>query len=65
MKDKDIFICRCEEVTLSEIEQAIDEGFITVNDVKRRTRAGMGALSGKNLWEKNCSDYFQEDWNTT
>ncbi len=47
MTDREIFICRCEEVTLSEIEQAIDEGFVTVNDVKRRTRAGMGLCQGR------------------
>ncbi len=47
MTDKDVFICRCEEITLAEIEQAIDEGFVTVNDVKRRTRAGMGLCQGR------------------
>lgn len=46
-KENDVFICRCEEITLAEIEQAIDEGFITVNDVKRRTRAGMGLCQGR------------------
>jgi NAD(P)H-nitrite reductase large subunit len=45
--DKDMFICRCEEVTLGEIEQAIDEGFITVKDIKRVTRAGMGLCQGR------------------
>ncbi|MDD3996908.1 MAG: (2Fe-2S)-binding protein [Sphaerochaetaceae bacterium] len=45
--DKDMFICRCEEVTLREIEQAIDEGFVTVKDVKRVTRAGMGLCQGR------------------
>ncbi|MDD3903277.1 MAG: (2Fe-2S)-binding protein [Sphaerochaeta sp.] len=44
---KDVLICRCEEVTLREIEQAIDEGFDTVNDVKRITRAGMGLCQGR------------------
>lgn len=46
-KDKDMFICRCEEVTLREIEQAIDDGFVTVKDVKRVTRAGMGLCQGR------------------
>ena len=45
--EKDMFICRCEEVTLREIEQAIDEGFVTVKDVKRVTRAGMGLCQGR------------------
>lgn len=42
-----LLICRCEEVTQAEIEQAIAEGARTVNEVKRRTRAGMGLCQGK------------------
>ncbi len=40
------FICRCEEIEASEILNAIDEGAQSVNDVKRRTRAGMGVCQG-------------------
>ncbi len=48
MKDKkDIFICRCEEVTLEEIERVIDEGYDTIDDIKRITRAGMGLCQGR------------------
>ena len=39
-------ICRCEEVALDAIEQAIAEGARTLDDVKRRTRAGMGLCQG-------------------
>ena len=39
-------ICRCEEVTLEAVEQAIAEGARTLDDVKRRTRAGMGLCQG-------------------
>ncbi len=46
-EDKDFFICRCEEVTLREIEQVIDEGYDTLDDVKRITRAGMGLCQGR------------------
>ncbi len=45
--DKDFFICRCEEVTLREIEEVIDEGYHTLDDVKRITRAGMGLCQGR------------------
>jgi NAD(P)H-nitrite reductase large subunit len=45
--EKNLLICRCEEVTQEEIESAIQEGARTVNDVKRRTRAGMGLCQGK------------------
>lgn len=39
-------LCRCYEVTLEEIESAVDGGARTVNDVKRATRAGMGLCQG-------------------
>lgn len=45
--EKGLLICRCEEVALGEIEAAIEEGACTVNEVKRRTRAGMGLCQGK------------------
>ncbi len=40
------FICRCEELTSSDLEQAVAGGALTINDVKRRTRAGMGVCQG-------------------
>lgn len=43
----DIIICRCEEVNLSEIVDAIRGGAITVSGVNRRTRAGMGLCQGR------------------
>jgi len=42
----DILICRCEEITLGEIREAIRNGARDVNGVKRRTRAGMGVCQG-------------------
>src|SRR5918998_4377173 len=38
--------CRCEEILLEEIVAAFTAGAQTVDDVKRRTRAGMGACQG-------------------
>lgn len=47
-KGKDnVLICRCNEVSLKEIKEAIKEGAITVKDVKKRTRAGMGLCQGR------------------
>jgi NAD(P)H-nitrite reductase large subunit len=39
-------VCRCEEILAGEIQQAISDGAATINDVKRRTRAGMGVCQG-------------------
>jgi bacterioferritin-associated ferredoxin len=41
-----VFVCRCEEILLEEIVAAISEGAHTVDDIKRRTRAGMGTCQG-------------------
>ncbi|MFT8888679.1 MAG: (2Fe-2S)-binding protein [Ethanoligenens sp.] len=43
----DMLVCRCEEVTVGEIRQAIREGARDVTGVKRRTRAGMGLCQGR------------------
>lgn len=39
-------VCRCEIVSEGEILQAIARGAVTVDGVKRRTRAGMGFCQG-------------------
>ncbi|MHB8644624.1 MAG: (2Fe-2S)-binding protein [Thermomicrobiales bacterium] len=40
-------VCRCEEITATAIAAAVGEGATTLNDVKRRTRAGMGMCQGR------------------
>lgn len=45
--DDDLVICRCEEITLGEIRQAVRDGAREVSAVKRRTRAGMGLCQGR------------------
>jgi NAD(P)H-nitrite reductase large subunit len=40
------FICRCEEVTSEEVVAALAAGAVSLDDVKRRTRAGMGLCQG-------------------
>ena len=45
--DRDLLVCRCEEITLGEILAAIDEGITTPNGLKRRLRIGMGLCQGR------------------
>lgn len=45
--EKDIVICRCEDVTLGEIRELIKKGYATVDEIKRITRAGMGPCQGR------------------
>lgn len=40
------YVCRCEEIVEDEIRRAIADGARSINDVKRRTRAGMGLCQG-------------------
>ena len=44
----DTIVCRCEEVTAGEIRDAIRAGTADANDIKKRTRAGMGYCQGCN-----------------
>ena len=39
-------VCRCREVTLGEVREAIRRGAVSVDGVKRRTGAGMGRCQG-------------------
>lgn len=45
--ESNIMICRCEEISKDEILKAIDEGFTTVSEIRKRTRSGMGFCQGK------------------
>nr|WP_242035230.1 (2Fe-2S)-binding protein [Mesobacillus harenae] len=47
MLDKTTIICRCEEISYEEIEEVIDQGARTFDDVKRLTRCGMGPCQAK------------------
>ena len=40
-------ICRCEDVTEEEIVQKIQEGYRTIDDLKRIIRVTMGLCQGK------------------
>lgn len=58
--DDNIIICKCEEVTLGEIKQAIREGARDVTGIKRRTRAGMGLCQGRTC-EKLVQQILKEE----
>ncbi len=42
-----IFLCRCEDVTLQEFQQAYGEGFTEMESLKRYTGLGTGFCQGK------------------
>jgi len=47
LPNDDTVICRCEEICLKEIRRAIRSGASVPDDIKRRTRAGMGYCQGR------------------
>lgn len=53
------YVCRCEEITREEIEEAIKNGATTMNELKRWTRAGMGLCQGK-ICSKNVMKILAE-----
>jgi len=44
--EKNIIICRCEDVTLQQIRDKINEGYTNFEDLKRLLRVGMGPCQG-------------------
>jgi bacterioferritin-associated ferredoxin len=46
MGDK-VFICRCEDLLQEEIEEAIDQGYTTLDELKCKLRLGMGPCQGR------------------
>ena len=40
-------ICRCEEISFGQVEEALNEGIRQIGAVKRRTRVGMGLCQGR------------------
>ena len=45
--DEEVYICRCERVTRSQIIKKIKEGYRDFNALKAELRVGMGACGGK------------------
>ena len=45
--NEDMIVCRCEEVTISQVRKAIKDGARDVDTVKKMTRAGMGLCQNK------------------
>ena len=46
-KDAEILVCRCEDVTREAILACIADGYETIDEIKRATRAGMGPCQGR------------------
>lgn len=47
MQTKETIVCRCEDITLDEIQALIKQGYRTIDEIKRVIRAGMGPCQGR------------------
>jgi bacterioferritin-associated ferredoxin len=47
MNEKQTIVCRCEEITMNEIKETIEQFHCSSREVKLRTRAGMGSCGGR------------------
>ncbi len=46
-KKQPIIICRCKDITLEDVERAIEEGITDLETLKRRLGLGMGPCQGR------------------
>ena len=46
-KDAETMMCRCEDITRERILACIKDGYKTLDEIKRVTRAGMGPCQGR------------------
>ena len=53
MSDK-IIVCRCEDVTQADLLQALQEGYLDIEEVKRYTGLGTGPCQGKECLVPTC-----------
>ena len=58
--EDNIYVCRCEEVTVGDIRRAIAEGADTLKAIKMRTHAGMGVCQGMTC-RKNIERILREE----
>lgn len=42
-----VMVCRCEDITLADIHDLIKDGYRTIDEIKRVSRAGMGPCQGR------------------
>jgi NAD(P)H-nitrite reductase large subunit len=46
MKEQSI-VCRCEDITEEDVINAIDEGYVDLEELRKKLRIGMGPCQGR------------------
>lgn len=50
-----VLVCRCEDVTLSDVEEALARGFLDIEELKRYTGLGTGPCQGRECLVPACA----------
>ncbi len=50
-ESEDEIVCRCRDVTVKDIENAIDDGYNTLELLKRKTKVTTGTCQGRTCLE--------------
>lgn len=67
MNKNNIIICRCEDVSLEDIHNLMDEGYTTFEEIKRILRIGMGPCQSNTcgtLAQRAISKYLNQPLET-
>jgi bacterioferritin-associated ferredoxin len=59
LKD-DLVVCRCEEVTVSQLKELLRKGISDMNTLKSLSRIGMGRCQGRNCFATLAAIVAQE-----
>jgi len=62
MNKKDVIVCRCEDVTLQDIHDLLEQGYTNFEELKRILRIGMGPCQGNTcgqLVQREISKYLK------
>ncbi|MCS6915241.1 MAG: (2Fe-2S)-binding protein [Myxococcales bacterium] len=49
-----IIVCRCEDVTLADVEDALRRGYLDIEELKRYTGLGTGPCQGRECLVPAC-----------
>ncbi|MGD9887028.1 MAG: (2Fe-2S)-binding protein [Bacilli bacterium] len=63
MNKKDIIVCRCEDVTLADLEAVFSKGYTNIEEIKRLLRVGMGPCQGNTcgqIIQRELSKYLKK-----
>ena len=56
MNKNKVIICRCEDVTLQDLHNLMEEGYTSFEEIKRILRVGMGPCQGN-----TCGQLVQKE----